>query len=490
MRKTPTLVSSLAVVALAIACGGGTGGGGDDAATEGSGGTLDTTAGTAGEGPSATNADSNATSAGSDATGSDSASDTGGETDTGGPGSSACDPLPPPAGEVIDVAPGEDLAAALANAPAGATVQLADGTYDIGPAGLYFGADGVTVRSQSGDREAVILDGAYQQAGGGIFNVGGRANITIAHLSITRSRYHLVHVTGGPEGPSPGARLYDLHLSDPGEQAIKINSNYGFDTDDGEVACSLIELTDAGREQVMMYESSGSFCYTGGIDAHRAWNWVIRDNEIRGFWCSNGWLSEHGIHLWRGCRDTVVERNLLVDNARAIGFGLGQPAGGRTYDDDPCPGIAIAEHYGGIIRNNFIVAQRPELLAAMPGLDLGIGLEAACLATIVHNTVATAGPPYSSIEWRWPETTATIVNNLVTHNLRERDGATATVVGNLEMADVAIFEDFAGGDVHLGAGAAAAIDMGDAMGPPLAGPDYDGDARDGAPDIGADERVR
>ena len=45
--------------------------------------------------------------------------------------------------------------------------------------------------------------------------------MTLAHLTITRGRYHLVHVTGGPEGPSAGARLYDLELVDPEEQAVK-----------------------------------------------------------------------------------------------------------------------------------------------------------------------------------------------------------------------------------------------------------------------------
>ena len=54
-------------------------------------------------------------------------------------------------------------------------------------------------------------------------------------------------------------------------------------------------LTDAGRAQVQD-------CYTGGIDAHSAWGWVVRDNVFEGFWCDQG-LSEHAVHFWVTGRD-------------------------------------------------------------------------------------------------------------------------------------------------------------------------------------------
>lgn len=484
----------IVIASIGVGCGGS--GGGDESSADTTAGTDATMTTSVSSTPGVTTDQSTeptgdpSTDPTSDPTG-DPSGDPSGTDDTGDTGDTpaGCEPLPAPSGEVIDVEPGGDLAGAIANAPAGATVMLADGTYDVGPDGLWVGANDVTIRSASGNRDAVILDGGYQQVSGGLLNIAGRSGVTVAHLSIRRARYHTVHVTGGPEGPSPGARLYDLHLQDPGEQAVKINSNYDFDNDDGEIACSSIELTDEGRAQVMMYESSGIFCYTGGIDAHRARGWTIRDNDIRGFWCSNEYLSEHGIHLWRGCRDTIIERNLLVDNARGIGLGLGQPNEGRTYDDDPCPGVALAGHYGGVIRNNVVIGTRPELFASPSGMDVGIALEAACNATIVHNTVASTQPPYSSIEWRWPETTVALVNNLVTHNLRERDGGVATPAGNLENADIAMLVDPAGGDAHLVAGAAA-IDAGDPSGVELAPEDLDGDARTAPVDVGADERTR
>lgn len=360
---------------------------------------------------------------------------------------------------------------------------LADGTYNVGPDGLWIGADGVIVRAASGDAAGVILDGGYRQTSGGIVNVAGRSDVTLAHLTISRARYHLVHVTGGPEGPSAGARLYDLHLVDPGEQAVKINSNYDFDSDDGEIACSTIRLTDDGRSFVMQNEAAGSFCYTGGIDAHRARNWTVRDNVIEGFWC-DGDLSEHGIHFWRGSRDTVIQRNLLIDNARGIGLGLGQPGSGRTYDDSPCGG-QVAEHYGGTIDSNMIVGRRPELFASPSGMDLGVGLEAACEVLAIHNTVASTEAPFSSMEWRWPETSVRAINNLVTHELRTRDNASAELVSNVTGASLSTFVDIEAADAHLASSSVATL--GAPEGAELAPTDFDGDSRTSEPHVGADQ---
>lgn len=406
--------------------------------------------------------------------------------DSGGSPSTHCGEVVEPSTMQIGVGPEDDLAEAVANAPSGATLLLADGTYDVGAEGLWIGADDVLVRAASGDRGSVILDGGYRQTSGGLINVAGRSNVTLAHLTVVRARYHLVHVTGGPDGPSVAARLYDVHLVDPGEQAVKINGNYDFDSDDGEIACSTIELTDAGRSVVMQNESAGSFCYTGGIDAHRARNWTVRDNLIEGFWCSNEDLSEHGIHFWRGSRDTVIERNLLIDNARGIGLGLGQAGSGRSYDDAPCAGTA-AEHYGGLVHSNMIVGRRAELFASPSGMDLGVGLEAACEVLLVHNTVASTEAPFSSMEWRWPETSVRVVNNLVTHELRTRDNASAELVSNVTSAPASTFFDLAAADAHLAS--ASTSSLGAPEGTELAPEDFDGDERPETPHVGADQFI-
>ncbi len=400
---------------------------------------------------------------------------------------SHCPPLPPPSGTTVTVSSEGELWNAVNNASPGTTVLIANGTYNLASNGYYLWIDtpGLTLRSASGDREAVVLDDNYQ--GSETITVAA-SDVTIADLTIKRARTHPIHVVSTDSGNTLNTLIYNVHIIDPGQQAIKVNPHSAkvYYADSGEIACSRIELTDAGRPKI--WEINGS-CYTGGVDVHQAWGWEIRDNHIEGFWCQQG-LSEHAIHLWTGSRDTLVERNILTDNARGVGFGLLQSGIGRTYSDNPCPAASgYVDHYGGIIRNNFVHASRAGLFASDSGFDCGICLAQACNAKVLHNTVVSTSAPFSSIEWRFANTSAEITNNLVSHNLRERDGASAVLAGNLQNAPPNLFADAAAGDLYLLAGAAAAIDQGAPLAAGLCDEDIDGDVRPlgSARDIGADE---
>ena len=392
-----------------------------------------------------------------------------------------CPPLPPPAGATVHVATVSQLESTVNTAAPGDTILIADGTYDLYGVYLWVDTPGVTLRSASGNRDAVILDGNYQTTE--IVTVAA-SDVTIADLSIRRAATHPIHVSTISGADTLNTLIYNVHIVDPGQQAIKINpSDTTAFPDDGTIACSHIELTDPGRIEVWNINAS---CYTGGIDAHRARGWTIRDNLIEGFWCSSD-LSEHAVHLWRGCRDTVVERNVTRENARGIGFGLASGGDARTYPDDPCPGAGYVGHYDGIIRNNLVFASSSALFDSEYGFDCGICLASACGARVLHNTVGSTQPPFSSIEWRWPSTDAEITNNLATHNYRQRDGATATLAGNLDSQPLSLFVDGAGGDLHLASTASVAIDQ--VAAPAEVVDDIDGDVRPVGPssDVGADE---
>ncbi|GAB4526288.1 MAG: hypothetical protein Kow0063_00380 [Anaerolineae bacterium] len=394
----------------------------------------------------------------------------------------ACPPLPPPSGNVVHVSTVAQLQNAVNTATSGTTILVADGTYHLNGVYLRFAVPGVTLRSASGNREAVVLDGNYITDE--IVQIAA-SDVTIAGLTLREAYYHPIHVVTTGASHTLNTLIYDVHIIDPGEQAIKINPAVaGYYPDDGLIACSHIELTDAGRPHIR------NNCYTGGVDAHQAWGWVIRDNLIEGFWCPSG-LAEHGIHMWRGCRDTLVERNLLRDNARGIGFGLVTGGDGRTYPDDPCPGAGggYVDHYGGIVRNNFVFASRDGLFASEYGFDCGICLWQACGAQVLHNTVAsTQAPAASSIEWRFDHTDVDIINNLVTYRLWDRGGS-AYLAGNLEHQPLSTFLDGPGGDLHLAPSAAHAIDQGVEVAAGLCDDDVDGDLRPIGPgrDVGADE---
>lgn len=129
------------------------------------------------------------------------------------------------------------------------------------------------------------------------------------------------------------------------------------------------------------------------------------------------------------------------------------------------------------------------MFASETGFDCGICLAQACDAKLLHNSVVSTSIPFSSIELRFPNTSAEITNNLLSHNLRERDGATANLAGNLENGPLGLFKDVAQGDLHLVSGASAAIDQGIPLGAGLCNDDIDNDPRPlgSCRDIGADE---
>jgi hypothetical protein len=307
------------------------------------------------------------------------------------------------------------------------------------------------------------------------------SNVTIAHVTVTRAIDHPIHVY--PPGPGQdvlGTHIYGVWFIDGGEQFLKVNPIQGQTgyIDEGLVECSLFRMTEQGIPHV---EPCCGGCYTGGIDVHAGWKWVVRNNRFEGIHCNASGLAEHAIHFWKGSRDTLVENNTIIDCARGIGFGLGSGAGDRMYPDAPYGGAMLA-HYDGIIRNNVIWADTPEF-------DTGIELDETKTPTCIHNTVVHGGGAtnfFSSIDYRFDVTQVTIANN-VTDKITVRDGAMGTETTDLQGIALDMFVNASTLDFHLAPSAASAIDKGTVV--PQAGVDMDGETHDiGPPDIGADER--
>jgi hypothetical protein len=332
-----------------------------------------------------------------------------------GPGDmELCPPLPAPTGNIVNVSSVSQLENAVNTASSGDTILIADGTYNLNGVYLRIDTPNVTLRSASGNRDAVLLDGNYLTTE--IIQVVA-SNVSIADLTLQKAVDHPIHImTNGSTITNPF--IYNVHIIDPGEQAIKINPAGSGYLDDGIIACSHIELTDAGRPHV---ESSPP-CYTGGIDGHYARRWIIRDNFIEGFWCPTG-LSEHGIHLWVNSSDTMVERNRLFNNARGIGFGLG-----------------TSGHTGGTIRNNMVHVIQ----------DVGIGLESSPNTRVYNNSVYTGNGYSNSIEYRFSATSnVEIINNLTNRAIASRDGGSGVVQNNIINAQSSWFVSATTGDLHL-----------------------------------------
>ncbi|MEC9397748.1 MAG: hypothetical protein VX475_09025, partial [Myxococcota bacterium] len=165
---------------------------------------------------------------------------------------SLCAPLEAPTGNTIIVTPAQasELPSIIAAANTGDTILLEDGTYKSTLDGessrrLIFRKPGITLRSASGDPTKVIIDAEYKT---NELVYVTTDDITIAEVTLTRARDHLVHATGNGATTTRNLRMHRVHFVDSGEQFVKINSTTqdGY-VDDGEITCSRFELTDAGR---------------------------------------------------------------------------------------------------------------------------------------------------------------------------------------------------------------------------------------------------
>lgn len=140
------------------------------------------------------------------------------------------------------------------------------------------------------------------------------------------------------------------------------------------------------------------------------------------------------------------------------------------------------------MKNNFVHASSAGLFASSAGFDCGICLWSACNSMVLHNTIVSTRKNFSSIEWRFKGSQGiSIYNNIATHALRQRDGASAREENNLTRAGRYLFVDAQNGDLHLTSRSKSAVDKGKRLPQGLVDYDIDGEKRDSKPDIGADE---
>lgn len=442
------------------------------------------TAGSSGTAGGTTSETSSAQTSESTTTGSVTSSSESGmaETSTGSiPGTiDPCPPLPAPrkGGTTVSVEPSQaaELVGLLGTAAADTTFLLASGTYET-TGRLELNAPGVVLRSASGNPEDVVIDAS---AVGSSAVAMLQAQTMVAELTIRGANTHQIHVSSEEPGDLvEGARIYRVHFIDPAQSAVRVNFNAAA-ADNGELACSTMEMTQARRD--------APFCdAVSGMVAFAAAGWTVRDNIISGFWCAEG-PARPAIAFSQSSYDNQVFRNSIRNSSIGIRMGLDQGVATEDYRPIPNPGCSDGYygHHRGTVQNNIISADDAAMATSESGFYAGITAWQVCETEITHNTVFSSIGENSSIQYRFDRTIATFYNNLVSGELVVRDDAGAPVLGNIEGAAASMFVSPLEGDLHLVPGAAA-IDMGANLGEAAVAYDVDGQERVDAPDVGADE---
>lgn len=379
-------------------------------------------------------------------------------------------PLPAPTGAVQRVATTDELVAALDRVPPGTAILLVDGHYSL-PRYVEIRADNVTLRSASGQRERVILDGSRSRHGE-LLGLTRCAGVTVADLTIQNVRWN-------------GLKLN----SDTGVQRVTVH-NCVF-RNIWQRAIKGVKVPAADRERLRPTDCRIEHClfvnerpkqfaddpadradnfngnYVGGIDVMYAKGWRITDNVFVGLQGRTR-AGRGAVFLWHEAEDCLVERNVIVDCDVGIALGNSHRSADVPVHATRC-----------VVRNNFITRAPETGLLADYTKD----------CRILHNSIHDPANRLGRLIRLVHDNDGLVVAHNLLHGppLRNESASPIRLQQNLVSARPDAFRDPAVGDLHLTAPAPAVADR--AAGWPDVSEDIDRQPRGKRPDIGADEFV-
>jgi hypothetical protein len=283
----------------------------------------------------------------------------------------------------------------------GTLIELEDGQYNLSGSPLKISTDHITIRSESGIRDNVVISGAGMGKGlGNLIDVSADY-FSIVGVTLQNSKWHLIQVRA--EKDVDFFYMENCILQDAGQQLLKVSgSKSGPYSEFGIIKNSLFQYT-AGI---------GPNYYIGGIDAHRSVDWLIQDNVFKNIASPATQVAEYAIHFWSDSKDIRTIGNLIINSDRGIGYGL------MNREN---------QSRGGIISNNIIIHTASD----HPFADVGIALESSPETLVSNNIIFSTSTYPNAIEYRFTRTQGVLIQgNISNKAIKKRDGASATVIDN------------------------------------------------------------
>jgi hypothetical protein len=259
-------------------------------------------------------------------------------------------PLPKPQGQVIRVESVEQLFQAAGDVKPGGTILLADGHYMM-PRYFELRTDNVTLRSASGDRTKVVLDGARSQHGE-LVGITACSGVTIADLTIQNIKHNGFKLNSDKNVQR--VTIYNCVIHNIWQRGIKGVRVPQSDPAVRPPANCRVQYCLFYNDRPKQFaddpadtpENFGGN-YVGGMDIMYADHWTISDNVFVGIRGRTGG-ARGAVFLWHETQDCFVERNVIVDCDSGICLG-------NSYKPEE-----IKVHCRRcVVRNNF-VTRAPE----------------------------------------------------------------------------------------------------------------------------------
>jgi len=368
-------------------------------------------------------------------------------------------------GRAVTVSNVRELVKALRQASPGQTILVADGHY-LMPHYVEIRADNVTLRSASGRRERVVLDGS-QSRDGELLGFRACSGVTVSDLTIQNVRWNGFKINS--ETNVQELTIYNCIIHNIWQRGVKG-----------------VKVPPADREAVRPRKCRVQYClfyndrpkrlsddpadiangnYIAGIDVMYVKNWVISDNVFVGI---QGRTHEGrgAIFLWFDAQDCVIERNIIIDCD--VGLQLGNPhrADGVQYH---CVGC--------VARNNFITRAPEAGIVTVHTKDCKV------LHNTIHDPESQLGRLIRTV---FANDGLVVANNLLSGpRMSNESDSRIRFVNNCiqEMTDVLV--DPSHGNLHLTGGATGLLDRAAALADVTE--DIDGQPRGTRVFIGADE---